>query len=37
MAYDETLRRLAAMFIENFRRYNDKGSEFDFSAAGPVL
>jgi phosphoenolpyruvate carboxykinase (ATP) len=37
MAYDETLRRLAAMFIENFERYNDRGNEFDFSSAGPKL
>jgi len=25
------------MFIENFNRYNDKGSEFDYSSAGPQL
>jgi phosphoenolpyruvate carboxykinase (ATP) len=37
MAYDEQLRRLAAMFIENFERYNDRGAEFDYSAAGPKL
>jgi len=36
-AYDETLRKLAAMFIENFNRYNDKGSQFDYSSAGPQL
>ena len=36
-AYDKALRELAAMFIENFKRYNDSGSEFDYSAAGPKL
>ena len=36
-AYDEKLRELANMFIENFRRYNDSGSEFDYSVAGPKL
>ncbi len=34
-AYDATLDRLAAMFVQNFDRYNDRGSEFDFSIAGP--
>ena len=36
-AYDKALRELAQMFIENFNRYNDSGSEFDYSAAGPKL
>jgi len=36
-AYDEQLRKLAAMFIENFERYNDRGAEFDYSSAGPKL
>jgi phosphoenolpyruvate carboxykinase (ATP) len=36
-AYDETLAKLANMFIENFNRYNDRGSEFDFSSAGPRI
>jgi phosphoenolpyruvate carboxykinase (ATP) len=35
--YDATLARLAGMFIQNFERYNDRGSEFDFSSAGPQL
>ncbi len=35
--FDETLRSLAGKFIENFDRYNDNGSEFDYSAAGPKL
>ncbi len=37
IAYDEQLRKLAAMFIENFNRYNDRGAKFDYSAAGPQL
>ncbi len=36
-AYDATLDRLAGMFVANFDRYNDRGSEFDFSSAGPQL
>ena len=36
-AYDKALRELASMFIENFKRYNNSGSEFDYSAAGPKL
>jgi phosphoenolpyruvate carboxykinase (ATP) len=36
-AYDETLANLAGMFVQNFDRYNDRGSEFDFSSAGPQL
>ncbi len=35
--YDATLAKLAGMFIANFDRYNDRGSEFDFSSAGPQL
>jgi len=35
--YDATLKKLAQMFIKNFDRYNDKGSEFDYSTAGPKL
>jgi len=35
--YDETLKELAQMFIKNFDRYNDRGSEFDYSTAGPKL
>ncbi|MEJ2489297.1 MAG: phosphoenolpyruvate carboxykinase (ATP) [Sulfurovaceae bacterium] len=36
-AYDKKLHELAHMFIENFKRYDDKGSEFDFASAGPQL
>ena len=36
-AYDQTRDKLASMFIENFKRYQDSSSEFDFSAAGPKL
>jgi phosphoenolpyruvate carboxykinase (ATP) len=35
--YDAMLAKLAGMFIENFRRYDDKGGEFDFASAGPQL
>ncbi len=37
VAYDEQLRKLAAMFMENFNRYNDRGEEFDYSNAGPKI
>jgi phosphoenolpyruvate carboxykinase (ATP) len=34
----ETMRdKLAQMFIDNFHKYQDANSEFDFSAAGPQL
>jgi phosphoenolpyruvate carboxykinase (ATP) len=36
-AYDESLEKLAKMFQENFRRYDNKSGEFDFSSAGPQL
>lgn len=36
-AYMQTLRKLAGMFIENFKRYDKSGSEFDYSLAGPKL
>jgi len=35
--YDKSLKELASMFVENFNRYNDSGSEFDYSTAGPKL
>ncbi len=35
--FNETLKELAEKFIENFERYNDKGSEFDYSIAGPQI
>ncbi len=36
-SYDKQLRALADMFIKNFKRYGDSGSEFDYSKAGPIL
>ncbi|HIO95570.1 MAG TPA: phosphoenolpyruvate carboxykinase (ATP) [Campylobacterales bacterium] len=35
--YDASLAKLASMFIENFNRYNDNGSELDYSEAGPKV
>jgi len=35
--YDASLLKLAGMFKENFNRYNDNGSEFDYSKAGPKV
>jgi len=35
--YDASLLNLAEMFKENFNRYNDNGSEFDYSEAGPKV
>jgi phosphoenolpyruvate carboxykinase (ATP) len=35
--YDAMLTKLAGMFTENFRRYDDRGSEFDYASAGPQL
>ncbi len=35
--YTESLKKLAKMFIENFKRYDNSGSEFDYSLAGPKL
>lgn len=36
-AYDETAKKLAGMYIENFKKYLTLESEFDFTAAGPQL
>jgi phosphoenolpyruvate carboxykinase (ATP) len=36
-AFDNTRDKLAEMFIENFKRYQDEESEFDFSEAGPKV
>ncbi len=36
-AYEKTRDKLAEMFIENFKRYDDESSEFDYSAAGPKI
>ena len=35
--YNETLKELASKFIENFHRYDNSGTEFDCSIAGPQL
>ncbi len=35
--YEKTRDKLAEMFIENFKRYDDESSEFDYSAAGPKI
>lgn len=35
--YDENAKKLAAMYIENFKKYLTLESEFDFTAAGPQL
>jgi len=37
-AYNETLKKLGSMFVENFHKYqSDTNSEFDYSTAGPTL
>lgn len=36
-AYDETTKKLAGMYIENFKKYLTLESEYDFTAAGPRL
>jgi phosphoenolpyruvate carboxykinase (ATP) len=35
--YDKTLKKLASMFIENFKRYEGANTEEDYSKAGPTL
>ena len=35
--YDETKNKLALMYIENFKKYLTLESEYDFTAAGPIL
>lgn len=35
--YDAMLAKLAKMFQQNFRRYDDRGDEFDYASAGPQL
>jgi phosphoenolpyruvate carboxykinase (ATP) len=35
--FNKALKELAKKFIENFKRYKDSGSEFDYSDAGPRL
>ncbi len=36
-AYDETKKKLASMYIKNFKKYLTLESEYDFTAAGPKL
>lgn len=36
-AYDNTKKKLASMYIANFKKYLTLESEYDFTAAGPVL
>ena len=36
-AYDKARDDLARMFIDNFKKYQTEGSEFDFSEAGPKI
>ncbi len=35
--YDSTKKKLAGMYIENFKKYLTLESEYDFTAAGPIL
>jgi len=35
--YDETKKKLAGMYIKNFKKYLTLESEYDFTAAGPIL
>jgi len=35
--FKKAVEELASKFIENFKKYTDNGSEFDYSAAGPKL
>ncbi len=36
-AYDETAKKLAGMFIENFKKYASGSKDFDFTAYGPKI
>ena len=36
-AYDETKKKLATMYVENFKKYLTLESEYDFTAAGPRI
>ncbi len=33
--YDQSAKKLAAMYVENFKKYLTNDSDFDFTAAGP--
>lgn len=35
--YDETSKKLALMFVENFKKYLKDNAEFDYSKAGPKV
>jgi len=35
VSYDDMLKKLGGMFVENFHRYDDVSDEFNFSSAGP--
>ena len=35
--FDKTRDKLAAMFIENFKKYQTEDAEFDYSEAGPKI
>ncbi len=36
-AYDEMTKKLAAMYVDNFKKYLTLESDYDFTAAGPQL
>jgi len=36
-SYDATAAKLAAMFVENFKKYTDSNDGFDYTQAGPKL
>ncbi|HIP13540.1 MAG TPA: phosphoenolpyruvate carboxykinase (ATP) [Arcobacter sp.] len=36
-AYEEASDKLAAMYVENFKKYLTEDSDFDFTAAGPQI
>ena len=36
-AYDETLKKLAGMFVENFRKYSDNDAGKELAKFGPAI
>jgi phosphoenolpyruvate carboxykinase (ATP) len=36
-AYDATAKKLAGMYVENFKKYLTEDSDFDYTAAGPAV